>query len=207
MAGGLMRVHVDGVEMRTCRETPTAMHKYSTSNTQSSPPSSILPLGKAIRFGNTGSHRLSDGDRPRLMVSLRHPPNAHVGSTGELIPAVPSSSSLAMTRSARSYRKGAGAGAGAGAAPAITRLGADTPGWWACHLLLFVHSSRRVPTTSLSYSSSGTLSLSLSPHPDHLLVVDVRWCSDGGDEEARWIGIDGRQCRFWRHLRGRRQVQ
>ena len=29
MAGGLMRVHLDGVKMRTCREAPTAMHKYS----------------------------------------------------------------------------------------------------------------------------------------------------------------------------------
>ncbi|CAL9037626.1 unnamed protein product, partial [Musa banksii] len=97
------------------------------------------------------------------MVSLRHPPNAHVGSTGELIPTVPSSSSRAMTRSAHNYRKAKGAGARA--APAITRLGVDIPGWWACHLLFLYEKcalSGHVPTTSLSYSSSGTLSLSLS---------------------------------------------
>ncbi|CAL9112576.1 unnamed protein product, partial [Musa acuminata var. zebrina] len=164
MAGGLMRVHLDGVKMRTCREAPTAMHKYSISNTQSSPPP------------DTGSHRLSDGDRPCLMVSLRHPPNAHVGSTGELIPTVPSSSSRAMTRSAHSYRKAKGAGAGARAAPAITRLGVDISRWWACHLQLFVHSSGHVPTTSLSYSSSGTLSLSLSLLT---LITFSSWTSAG----------------------------
>ncbi|RWW89135.1 hypothetical protein BHE74_00001888 [Ensete ventricosum] len=67
------------------------------------------------------------------MVSLRHPPNAHVGSTGELIPTVPSASSRAMTRSARSSRKATGTGV-TGAAPAIARLGVDTPGWFWRHL-------------------------------------------------------------------------
>ncbi|URE32856.1 hypothetical protein MUK42_17728 [Musa troglodytarum] len=141
-------------------------HKQHTS----SPPSSILPLGNAIRFGSTGSHRLDDGDRPCLMVPLRHPPKADGGSTGELIPTVPSSSSRAMTRSARSYRKATGAGA----PPAITRLGVDTPGWWACQRqLLYEKCALGRPCT---HDELVVLSLSLSLLT---LITFSSWTSAG----------------------------